>query len=250
MGSSRPWKLRDRYTRVPYTILFLHLFENVHNVKSEGNRNYFITPGPTPSDLVSVPRILGMPSFCTPYHQVSLAFIPFENFQTPSCSPPPCPHSAPSFSPSSAPPYQWLSEAPDDPPRRPHPGQRTLNWDIWVSASATPWSVLTYTTNLSPHQIKWTLSSDSRQIFNSHCCYFEKAEKSPQPASLSLLMGMRLRQWSCDKVISMANTPHPQRGYGNGNTGTRAILTGIKTKTERDEGCILLQTYRSVHLHR
>lgn len=39
--SRRPLKLGDGYMRVPYTILFLHLSENFHSEKLEGNKEPF-----------------------------------------------------------------------------------------------------------------------------------------------------------------------------------------------------------------
>lgn len=154
-------------------------------------RSYFIIRGPTLSGFFSVPMILGMPSFFTPYNIIKL-LLPLFHFKTSKLLavllPP---HSAPSFSPYSAPPYHMLSEAPDDPPR-PSPGQQTMNGNTWVSASATLLPVLTYTTNLPPLQIRWKLRRASRQILSSYCCYFEKAKKSPPPPSQSLPMGITL----------------------------------------------------------
>lgn len=177
------------------------------------------------SDLFSEPKVSGKLSSFQTYNQGPFAFVPFQNVQNLSC--PPQPDSAPSFSPSASSSLLDVIRSSRWPSEKAKSRAAGKNRDTWVSAPATPQSVLTYATNLSLH-IKEKLSRASRDFSAVTAAITSKRPKKKSPRSVRLLG---------HQASPMADTSHPQRCKGNGKTGAMVIiLTRIKMKTKRGTG--------------
>lgn len=131
------------------------------------------------SDLFSQPKVSGKLSSFQTYNQGPFAFVPFQNVQNLSC--PPQPDSAPSFSPSASSSLLDVIRSSRWPSEKAKSRAAGKNRDTWVSAPATPQSVLTYATNLSLH-IKEKLSRASRDFSAVTAAITSKRPKKKEPS--------------------------------------------------------------------